>query len=144
MGWADRITLEEVVDHKTFCHYSSQVAGIPYPTRSHLNKAKTLLEELFEQYPALTWRGLCQLPLWAKARKKRYPHVLVLINSARYAYADGYLPEMDIDYVDRDMERKIEKALEVETDPDWRRRLLSSRGKARHEVYARWAKRVDI
>lgn len=117
--------------------------GIPYPTHTHLNKAKKLLGELFEMYPALTWKGLCQLPLWAKARKKRYAHVLQLINSYRFAYQDGYLPEMDIDYVDRDMEAKIQKALEVESDPDWRRRLLNSRGKARYEVYERWAHRVD-
>jgi hypothetical protein len=143
MGWADRITLEEVVDHKTFCQYSSQVAGIPYPTNSHLNKAKTLLAELFEMYPALTWKGLCQLPLWAKHRKKRYAHCLQLINAYRFAYQDGWLPEIDVDAVDRQMEEKINQALEIETDPAWRRRLLSSRGTARREVYERWASRVD-
>lgn len=144
MGWVDQITLDEVADIEGFAKYSQQVAGVPFPSKHHLNAANKQVNELFEMYPALTWKGLCQIPLWAKKNKKRYAHIAQLLNSYRYAYTAGYLPELDVVFQDIELERKIEKALLAEKDPEWRRRLMESRGDSRKKIYEFWAHRVDL
>lgn len=141
MGWADRISVDEVRDIKTFSDYARQVCGVPYPTKSSMGAATKFVNELFEQYPALTWEALCQIPLWAKMKKRRFPHSLALLQSYRYAYSDGYLPELDISAEEKVLQIKLAEALRDEKDPEWRRMLLEARGSARKTVFEEWEKR---
>lgn len=140
MSWADRISVEEVVDLESFCSYARQVAGVPYPTKANLGAARKEMKQLFEMYPKLTWKAMCQVVLWAKIKKKRYAHIVQLIRSYRWAYQDGFLPELDAVNEDDELTINIESALERETDPEWRRRLSVSRGPGRKVVYAAWLK----
>lgn len=143
MGWADVITIDEVKDIQTFSDYARQTSGVPYPSKMILNTAKKEAELLFQQYPNLTWKSLCQIVLWSKAKRRRHEHVLALLRSYRWAYKDGFLPELD-ETEDTRLDDLIEKALAVESDPEWRRRLLESKGPARKRTYEAWAFRVDL
>lgn len=143
MGWADRKTAEEVKNIRDFATYAAQEAGIPYPAKKHLYAASSEVEKIFALYPSLNWSSMCKIVDWAKENKKRYPHIMALINGYRYAYADGYLEELAPNE-DDSLETKIEQALEIETDPEWRRRLMVSNGPGRKIVYAAWQKRIQI
>lgn len=143
MSWSDNVTLEEVCNLESFCSYARQICGVPYPTKGNLQAARKEVECLFEQYPGLDWKALCQIPLWAKIKKKRYAHILALLRSYRWAYQDGFLPELDVHDRD-DLSAKIEEALRIESDPEWRRKLSVSRGPGRKIVYEAWLRRVDI
>ena len=144
MGWADFIAIEDVKNARTWAGYASQTAGIPYPTTKELVVVNKESAKLFEMYPNLTWSGLCQLALWAKARRRRYANAGQLLRHYKFAYQDGYLPEIDSEWPTRQLDEQITAALLVEQSPEWRRRLLTSRGEGRKRVYEAWLHKVDL
>lgn len=131
----------EVVDAKSFASYAQQRLGIPYPTRKSIAVLNKALKEFFAQYPQADYGTMCRLVEWAIAKRKRFAHTYSLVYAFRYAYKDGYLPELDPnrERTNDDLEALIEAALVVEKDPEWRRRLMVAHGvKARSEVYEAW------
>lgn len=147
MSWADRISSEDVVDWKSFADYAQQEAGIPRPTQKQIAQLRAAANQFFEEYPHTSWGTLAKIVDWAKARRQRYATPSNLIRGGfRFAWQDGYLPELDPDYadVDPDLAIDIERALEVETDPAWRRRLIVANGRGqREETYREWSRYRD-
>ena len=143
MSWADRVSKKEVNSIYTFASYACQELGIPFPSKKDLATSGKLVEELFQLYPAMSWQSLCDLVEWGRKKKKRFATIFQLINSYRWAYSDGYLDEIDSNS-SASLEEKIEQALASETDPEWRRRLLTARGPSRKVVYAAWLKGIDL
>lgn len=144
MGWADVVLVEDVNDYRSWATYASQTAGIPYPTQKSIAETRKEVNKLFEMYPNLTWRGMCQLPLWAKHKRKRFATAAQLVRSYNYAFQDGFMPELEMDYAHKLMDQKIAAALLVETSPEWRRRLMAARGPQRETTYEAWSHRVDL
>lgn len=74
------------------------------------------------------------------AHKKRFAETHSIVRFIRYAWRDGYLPELDPkEPVDERLEHQIESILKTETDSDWRYRLMTSQGvEARRRVYTAW------
>lgn len=142
MGWADKKTVEDVKDWKSFAEYCQQETGIPYPTQKQIGVLRGAINDWFDEYPHTSYATLCQIVKWAKERRKRYATPGNLLKGGfRYAWEDGYLPELDPDYDDRDadLEADIERALQQEKDPAWRRRLIVAQtNAARDEVYREW------
>jgi hypothetical protein len=126
-----------VVDLKTFGDYARQTIGIPYPTKQKFAAAQKAANRLFDMYPRLTWQGLCGTVDWAKAKKKRFSQLVILINYYDQAWADGYLPELDPES-EADFAQRILDAIEEETDPTWRRRLLTAYGEGAQLVWEQW------
>lgn len=134
---------EDVNDAKSFAAYAQQKLGTPYPTGKSISILKKSINEFFEHHPQADYFTLCRVVEWAKAKKKRYPYANQLVYAFRYAYADGYLPELDpnAEIVDEDLEEQIEAALRDETNDEWRRRLITASGiTARREVFEAWQK----
>ena len=138
MGWCDVILMKDVKDAKTFATFATQTTGMPYPSHQMLGKTNKLAKEIFEAYPCVTWETLCKVVLWSKDKKRRFASVYNCLNSYRYAYADGWLPEMDIDVATKIMDERIAGALRVEKDPEWLRRLVEARGPYREKIYKSW------
>jgi hypothetical protein len=146
MGWADRVDIKEVCSVRSLAAYAAQETGVPYPAKSHLFAAEKLVKELFDQYPTMSWQTLCGVVTWSKDKGKRFPHVLALLNSYRYAFADGYLNEIDPNSEENKetLDTQMEYALSVETDPEWIRRLRTSKGPGRKIVYAAWKQGTQL
>lgn len=131
----------DVHDAMSFAAYAQQKLGTPYPTGKSIAMLKKSLNEFFEHYPQADYLTMCRVVEWARAKKKRYPHANQLVYAFRYAYADGYLPELDpnTEVVDEDLEAQIEAALRDERDEGWRHRLITAAGPtARREVFEAW------
>lgn len=132
----------EVDDWKSYASYVQQQTGIPYPTSKEIPTLRKTLREFFDDQPNANYFTLCRIVDWAKARKRRYASVYGLVcNGWKYAWADGYLPELDPDYQqkDEDLEALITAAIEREDNPEWVRRLIVAQGnESRRRVYEAW------
>lgn len=144
MSFIDRLRPEDVKDIDTFAEYVSQVLGTPYNTLNDKIVLRKKLKEFEKNVPNGTWQTLVRTCDWAKARKKRPAHSYLVVDWVRYAWADGYLPDLDEKPQDQELEAGIRAALEVETDPEWRRRLIGAEGRARKEVYVAWKKASQL
>lgn len=127
-----------MVDARSFADYVRQILGTPTSTIKDFVMLQKKLKEHQEAWPNADWQTLVRTVDWAKARKKRPTRSWLLVEWVRFAWADGYLPELDAKPVDQQLEEAISKALEVETDAEWRYRLLGAEGRARKEVYVAW------
>lgn len=141
VSFLKRKTAADVNDPKSFAEYAQQKLGIPYPTGKSIAILKKALREFFEHYPQADYNTMCRVVEWAKTKKKRYAQVYQLVYAFRYAYQDGYLPELDPgrELTDSDLEAAIEAVLVDEHDLEWRRRLIVADGlEARRHVYEQW------
>lgn len=143
MGWSDIIYRDDVKDARTFCSYAAQECGVPYPTKGDIFATERKIKEIFQLYPGLTWYGLCDIVVWAKQKKRRFPTMYQLINSFRWAYADGYLNEIDKSHSES-LDDKIALAIQEETDPEWKLRLARAQGPGKKVVYSAWMKRLKL
>ena len=82
---------------------------------------------------------------WCRSKKRRFAHVYQVVGQYRYAWQAGAIPEFaDRPNGDEILNGQIEKALEIERDPDWRFRLIGAEGdKARREVFLAWQIKVS-
>lgn len=139
-----RKTPADVHDARTFAEYAHQKLGIPYPTGKSIATLKKSLNEFFEHYPQADYFTMCRVVDWAAHKRKRYAHAYQLVYAFRYAYQDGFLPELDPnrELTDEELEAAINDALTVERDAEWRRRLIIAHGvEARRHVYEEWKHR---
>lgn len=142
MGYLDRVMPEDVIDPDSYCRYVCQTVGSPWTmTDSFVMKKK--LKTFFKAYPECGYGTLIRIAQWTRSKKKRPPHAYMVVDYARYAWADGALPELDPSNVDLELERKIGRALEIETDPEWRRKLVLSEGSGRRAVFQQWASQTS-
>lgn len=133
-----RIKPEEVVDHNTLFDYAIQNLGIPMPTHVDKGKAMKQLKKFFAFYPNVEYDSWVHVVEWAKTKKKKFLSLNDFVGSFRFAYMDGWMPELDNSETD-DLEDKIQWALTEEKDPEWRRRFIVTRGDDnRAELYQEW------
>lgn len=140
MKYAGMITRENVVDNKTFARYVQQRLGVPYPTTKNLVILNKAVKSFFEEYPHLGYESLCNLVDWAKAKNKRFGDTYVLVNMYRYAWQDGFMPELDpIDPEAVGVQEKEDYLLEHEEDSYWRNKMLDAQTfEAKTAIYESW------
>lgn len=141
MGWTTRNwTAEMVVDVPSFANFVHQEIGTPYPTGAQMSQLKGKVREYFDKNPKATWATMTKITLWAKAKGRHPTHAWIVLNDARYAWRDGWLPElMPSERVDDWVEEGLEVALGEENDAAWRGLLLGSVGRsAREEALVKW------
>jgi len=146
MGFTSYTKVEDVVDGKSFARYCQQRMGIPYPTGKQIAILNRSLKAFFKEYPHCDYRTLVRVADWCHARKKRYATPEGVVSSYRYAWAAGAIPELTgaLEPIDEALEASIVKALEVESDPAWRERLIGSTGSGRKLVYEAWSKTQGV
>lgn len=135
------MTKEEVKDPKSYANYVQQNIGTPYPTVKQMVILRKNIKSLFDQYPDADYGTLVRLVEWAKAKNKKFAHSYALVASFRYAWKDGYLPELDPNPT-REIDQAIEAALSKETDEEWCRRLAMASGiEVKTEIYEAWRRK---
>lgn len=133
----------DVTDAKTLAQFYQQKLGTPYPTTQGLILLRKQIKMIFQVYPDADYQTLVKMVEWAKAKGRKYAHCHTLVSHYRYAWRDGYLPELDPNPT-REIDALITDAMTRETDEDWLRRLsLSSGLDARTQVYNEWVKKVN-
>lgn len=140
MGGLDYLTSSDVTDADSLCTYIEQQTGTPWATYKDKMVLKKKCKEFFVRYPYLDYSTLCHVTDWCKRNKRRYSNVWKVIDQYRYAYQAGALPEVnDRRFLEPDMEKAIEEALQVETDLNWRMMLVRTQNlTVRKEVLDNW------
>lgn len=129
---------EAVNDLDSAEQFIKQQVGVGYVTGNDRAIFRKKVNELFEQYPQASWQTLARTAEWAKSRRRRYSRLFQVVEAVRYAYEDGYLPELDPNTT-VDVDGQIQDALRFEEDPQWRRRLLVAQGlQAKTAVLDMW------
>lgn len=132
------ITSDSVCDIDTAKQFVMQQVGIGYVTQKDTAVFRKKVKELFENYPGADWQTIVRTAEWAKARRRRYAHLFQLVEAVRYAYEDGYLPELDRNNTEN-IDEQIRDVLRTEDDPAWRRRLMVAQGmQAKMAVLEMW------
>lgn len=111
-----------------WCEYVRQVLGVPFPTGVDLGETRQAIGDLFVQYPTANYYTLCRLVMWCRGRKLRFSRMKSVVGMFREAWAKGALPELDPKNADESVEQRIIRVLEVEHEPAWRYRLLTTMG----------------
>lgn len=140
MGALDYLSVNEVNDPVTLSRYIEQQTGTPWATYQDMALLRKKCKEFFKRYPYLDYSTLCHVADWAHRRKRRYSNVWKIVDSFRYAYEDGALPEVNHRrHNEPDLENGIEEALLIETDRRWRTMLIATDNiKVRKEVLENW------
>lgn len=140
-----RLRREDVVDMSTFARYAQQRLGTPYPaTKADWARAKVKIDPLFEQYDQFTFRTLADLVDWAKGKNKRFGSLAEVCWHVSDAFREGALPDMEPGHrEEEEWQARMWAALENESDPEWRRRLLKARGEGREKTYTAWLKHYN-
>lgn len=135
----------DVHSAEDFAQYCQQFLGCPWPTLKDKILLQKKINDLFQRYPQLDYYSLCRIAAWMKSKKKRPARVWMVVESFRDAWQAGALPELDpAERKDKSLEERIEAALQNEERPEWRRRLMGSRGDARREVYESWLQSQEL
>jgi hypothetical protein len=144
MSFIDPIEPSAVASAEDFSSYVHQLIGTPCNLRDNI-VLKKKSKDFFKANPRASWATLCRVARWAKDKRKRPPHAYFLVDWARYAWADGCLPELDADTKDPDVEQQIRAALDGEPDREWRYRLMRATGvDAQREVLGQWQTRKSF
>lgn len=137
--WLSQLKPHDVVDETTFIVYARQHLGCAHPTGKDLGAMKKAIKAFWAAYPSATWLTLVKTVDHAQARKRRFAHIQGVVAWHKYALEDGCLPELDPTVAAyHDIDVLIQKAMEAETDPDWRARLFGARGDGKQSVYNAW------
>lgn len=136
---------EEVNSPETLARYCQEQTGIPYPTGAQIAGLRKTVKGFFAEYPDATYITLTNLVQWSKIKSRRYAHVANLISGGlRYAYLDGYLPELNPRTKRGNIDELIDEALRQEQDPERRNALMAPWTQAAKEAaYQEW-KRIKV
>lgn len=142
MGYADRIKRHEVTNTKLLAAYCQQETGIPLPSGQQYIIVNKNIKEIFKQYPQANYLTLCSVIEWAKKKGIKYSHVGNLVHKGlRFAYLEGYLPELDPRNHPNNIDNLIRDAIQVETDDYWIDRLIrSTTTEGKEATYESWWK----
>lgn len=140
MKFANKVNREDVVDGKTFARYVQQRLGTPYPTVKNLVILNKAIKDFFESYPHVGYDSLCNMVDWAKAKNKKFAETYSLVSVYRYAWKDGFLPELDpVNVESENFQVKEDELLNNETDPYWRNKIISAQTiEAKEQIYNLW------
>jgi hypothetical protein len=143
-GWLTDWTPDKVAAAPDPCigwaEYAHQVLGVPQPTLTDMTGARKNVKELFRLYPdQADWYTMCRVVMWVKKRRRHYSRLAPVAACWRDAYGDRFLPELNPPDIDTNLEATIARALDQETDPVWRRRLIATTGMDfRRATLAEW------
>lgn len=113
--------------------------GCAVPTGKDVVLLKSVLKKFWADYPTADWLTLTKVVDHAQVRKRRFARIAAVVSWHKFALEDGCLPELDpAVVVYADINALIQKALEVETDPEWRARLFGARGDGKQSIYESW------
>lgn len=145
MGFADRIKRQDVINAKKLAAYCQQETGIPYPSGNQFIVVNVAIKNIFENYPQATYLTLCAIVDWSKKNNRRYAHVGNLLNKGlRYAYLEGYLPELDPRNHPGDLHNLMIEAYNSETNEYWKDRLLRGDDpNIREAIYEEWLRYTE-
>lgn len=122
-----RVRAEDVTDLDSLQRFIMQQLGVGYVTKNDAVIYRKKMNELFEHYPQANIGTMLKVVEWAKTRRRRFSRLFQVVEAVRYAYEDGYLPELDPGNRP-DLDERINEILREEEDPEWRRRLLTAQG----------------
>lgn len=122
-----RVRANEVTDLESLQRYIMEQLGVGYVTKNDAAIYRKKMKELFEYYPAADMQTMVRVVEWAKTRRRRFARLFQVVESVRYAYEDGFLPELDPNNT-QDVDEQISEILQTEKDPTWRRRFLTAQG----------------
>jgi len=131
---------DDVNTPEMLARFCQQQTGIPYPTGKQIALLKKAIKGFFAAYPDASYSSLTNLVMWSKIRDRRYAHVANLVNGGvRYAYMEGFLPELDPRRKNDNIDRLIDEALQVEKDPQTRAVLLNAWTEtSKKQIYEDW------
>ncbi len=124
-----RLTPQDVTDADKLAEYTRQQLGCPSVSVMEKNKLKTMTRKFFEEHPHVDWMTLVRTVQYCKAKRRRIPYVWSIVDQVRWAWSDGFLPELDakINAPTR-LDEQIARVLLNEERPGWRYRLLTTVG----------------
>lgn len=131
---------EDVGTPETLATYCQQQTGIPYPTGKQIAILKQAINKFFAAYPDASYSSLTNLVNWSKVKERRYAHIANLVNGGvRYAYMDGFMPEIDPRRKKDNIDCLIDEALRIERDPQTRAMLLNAwSDSTKTQIYEDW------
>lgn len=124
----------EVKDAVTLCRWASAAYGVPSPTIKDIATLNKKAKALFQSVDGADWQTIVQVVKWCHQRKRRYGRIWAYVDQYRNAWADGAIEFQG----DTTLQDRINEALQVETDPAWRSRLLRAAGDTREGVLQEW------
>lgn len=127
MSYVVNLKPHEVDTPEKLARFCQEQTGIPYPSGAQIATLKKGINEFFLMYPQATYSSLTNIVLWAKANNKRYSQTATLIKGGlRFAFVDGYLPEIDPKYSQKTLDEQLTDAINVEKDPQKKMMLINS------------------
>lgn len=131
-----RLTAKDVCSPETLAQYCQEQTGIPYPSKGQIAILRKAVKEFFEKYPNATYESLTNLVKWSKDNHRRYAQTANLISGGvRYAFAAGYMPELDPKYTEKSLETLLNEAIAIETDPFKRDTLIMNWNRAAYDEW---------
>lgn len=129
---------DEVTSALKFFDFARQRLGVPFIPVKDREIFCSQMKNLHETDPRITWATLAKVVMWAHAHKRRPARITWLMKDLNRAWSDGWLPELEADADDMELEEAIVQALRVETDAGWRQRLMEARGAIRQDRLQEW------
>jgi Holliday junction resolvase RusA-like endonuclease len=145
MRW-DELVPEKVAKGKNFseqlrlfARYCQQTVGTPVPQTEKWPALAKRVKVFFIEYPQADWYTLCRVAQWCRTHNVRPRTTVGLVSCFNSAWKDGAIPELDPHSWDIEVEHRIERALQMEKDEDWRSRLFLAKGpEARRRAIEEW------
>jgi crossover junction endodeoxyribonuclease RusA len=145
MRW-DELVPEKVAKGKNFveqlrlfARYCQQTVGTPMPQAEKWPALAKRVKAFFIEYPQADWYTLCRVAQWCRTHNVRPRTTVGLVSCFNSAWQDGAIPELDPHNWDIEVEHRIERALQIEKDEDWRSRLFLAKGpEARRRAIEEW------
>lgn len=130
---------------KLFADYVQQTLGTPWPTMKDMIVLRKKINEIFEHHPNANYHTLCRIVIFSRSRKRRFERVWGVLGDFRWAFKAGVLTELDPTYqTDGHYAPLVQRALEDEKDPVWRKRLLMAGAQQQESVYLEWRKHKNF
>jgi hypothetical protein len=138
LSYVDTITASQVCSEETLIQYTRQRFGVP-TTLKDINLFKSRIRDFLKINQQIDYASMAVGVDWAKSKHLRPRSLLAVMGFIQQAYAAGMLPELDVAAAGQaNTEDGILNALQVESDPLWRTRLIASQGSARASVLQEW------
>jgi hypothetical protein len=138
-NWTPELVASAPDPTRAFALFAQQEIGVPFATEKDLVVLRQRINDVFNRCPQATYYTLCRVVRWARTKRVRRARVYQIIDLLPEAWASRALPELDEPVRDQKVEQRIADALQIETDPSWRRRLIGAMGtSSRNRVLNDW------
>jgi len=129
----------DVTSTVTIVQYAAQKIGCPIPigNKSRGMLYKRIKEEMTEQ--GWDWKHLTAAIDYMKSRGIRPRSFGYVFYHVETAIHEGFMPRPAISSHEA-LNDAVSRAVYLETDEEWQRRLLAARGNAKVKIYQLWEK----